>query len=358
MANVMQLVQHFKVGGLEKMVFELSSKSQHSQTTHVVSLEGEHEMSISQWPQLKSLSDTHCLNKKPGISFKVVEQLRLLIDKYQIDIIHSHHIGPMLYAACAINKRKHVKHVTTIHDAWYLNGWRYRLLTKLLCNLSPITVVADAVAVADEVYNKVDFRAQEIVINGIDSVEFSPINQQFARYQLDLPRKAKLIGCAARVEEGKGHQILIEQLVNFPEHFHLVFAGSGSKMEEYKHMAIKLGVGHRVHWLGRVDQMAIFYSSIDIFCLFSQREGLPLSILEAMSCNKPIVASDVGGVNEIVDKYSGILLSYDDPHLLAKVIPEALNLKKDNIIRESVIKLGCSRIMAAQYDALYDSVLV
>lgn len=358
MLNIMQLVQHFKVGGLEKMVFELSSKTNHSETTHVVSLEGEHEASLEKWPQLKLLSNTHCLTKKPGISLKVIEQLVYLIDKYQIDIIHSHHIGPMLYAACAVNKRKHVKHITTIHDAWYLNGWRYRLITKLLCKWSPITVVADAKAVADEVYNKVDYKAQEIVINGIDSVEFSPVNKQFARYQLDLPRKPKLIGCAARVEEGKGHKVLIEQLVNFPDEFHFVFAGSGTKINEYKRLAKNLGVENRVHWLGTIDQMSTFYSSIDIFCLFSEREGLPLSILEAMSCNKPIVATDVGGVKEVVHKEAGILLSYKEPHLLAKAVLQALKLPKENNIRESMIKLGCSRIMAAQYDALYDSVKV
>jgi len=358
MVNVMQLVQHFKIGGLEKMVFELSSKSNHSQTTYVVALEGESNDALKQWPQLNLLPHVKCLNKQPGISLKIVDQLVALIDKHQIDIIHSHHIGPMLYGACAINKRKHVKHVTTIHDAWYLNGWRYRLLTRLLYKFSPITVVADAVAVADEVYKKVDFKAQEIVINGIDSVEFSPVNMQFARYQLNLPRAVKLIGCAARVEEGKGHCKLLEQLINLPDDFHLVFAGSGSKLAEYQNYAKQLGVENRVHWLGNVQNMTTFYSCLDLFCLFSQREGLPLSVLEAMSCNKPVVASNVGGMSEVVTKSSGILLEFDQPQLLPQAIMDALSLKKENAIREAAIKQGCSRIMAAQYDALYDSVLV
>ncbi|WP_177207923.1 glycosyltransferase [Pseudoalteromonas denitrificans] len=354
----MQLVQHFKIGGLEKMVFELSSKSNHSQTTHVVSLEGDCDDVLKQWPQLKLLSHVDCLDKQPGISFKIVDQLVALIDEHQIDIIHSHHIGPMLYGACAIKKRRHVKHITTVHDAWYLNGWRYRLLTRLLYKLTPITVVADAVAVADEVYKKVDFKAQEIVINGIDSVEFSPINMQFARYQLNLPRTAKLIGCAARIEEGKGHCKLLEQLINLPDDFHLVFAGSGSKLKEYQSLAKQLGIEKRVHWLGNVQQMTTFYSCLDLFCLFSQREGLPLSILEAMSCNKPVVASNVGGVSEVVTKGLGILLEFNQSQLLPQAILDALNLKKENAIREAAIKQGCSRIMAAQYDALYDSVLV
>ncbi|SFB89071.1 Glycosyltransferase involved in cell wall bisynthesis [Pseudoalteromonas denitrificans DSM 6059] len=358
MVNVMQLVQHFKIGGLEKMVFELSSKSNHSQTTHVVSLEGDCDDVLKQWPQLKLLSHVDCLDKQPGISFKIVDQLVALIDEHQIDIIHSHHIGPMLYGACAIKKRRHVKHITTVHDAWYLNGWRYRLLTRLLYKLTPITVVADAVAVADEVYKKVDFKAQEIVINGIDSVEFSPINMQFARYQLNLPRTAKLIGCAARIEEGKGHCKLLEQLINLPDDFHLVFAGSGSKLKEYQSLAKQLGIEKRVHWLGNVQQMTTFYSCLDLFCLFSQREGLPLSILEAMSCNKPVVASNVGGVSEVVTKGLGILLEFNQSQLLPQAILDALNLKKENAIREAAIKQGCSRIMAAQYDALYDSVLV
>jgi glycosyltransferase involved in cell wall biosynthesis len=358
MVNVMQLVQHFKIGGLEKMVFELSSKSSHSQETHVVALEGECNDVINNWPELNALSHICCLDKKPGISLKVVEQLIELIDKYQIDIIHSHHIGPMLYAAYAINKRPNVKHISTVHDAWYLNNWRYRWITRLLCKFSPITIVADASAVADEVYKKVDFKAHEIVINGIDSAEFSPLNMQYARYQLNLPRKIKLIGCAARVEPGKGHKVLLDQLVHFSEEYQLVFAGSGSMLEEYKMLAKTLGVDKRVLWLGNVSQMVTFYSAIDIFCLFSEREGLPLSILEAMSCNKPVVASNVGGISEVVTSRCGVLLELNEAHLLSSAVSSAFNLKKDNVIREEAIKQGCSRIMAAQYDALYDSVLV
>lgn len=358
MVNVMQLVQHFKIGGLEKMVFELSSKSVHSQKTHVVALEGECGDVIENWPQLNALSHICCLDKKPGISLQIVNQLVVLIDKHQIDIIHSHHIGPMLYGAYAIKRRPQVKHISTVHDAWYLNNWRYRLITRLLCKFTPITIVADAEAVAEEIYKKVDFKAQKIVINGIDSVEFSPVNMQYARYQLNLPRKMKLIGCAARVEDGKGHSVLLEQLTHFSDEYHLVFAGSGSKLEEYKSQAKALGIEKRVHWLGKVNEMVTFYSAIDIFCLFSEREGLPLSILEAMSCNKPVVASNVGGISEVVTKNSGVLLELNEAHLLASSVAAAFSLKKENVIRDEAIKQGCSRVMAAQYDALYDSVLV
>jgi glycosyltransferase involved in cell wall biosynthesis len=168
----------------------------------------------------------------------------------------------------------------------------------------------------------------------------------------------KLIGCAARVESGKGHKVMLEQLVHFSNDFQLVFAGNGSKLAEYQSFAKHLGIEKRVHWLGNVTQMNTFYSAIDIFCLFSEREGLPLSILEAMSCNKPVVASNVGGISEVVTSNSGVLLELNEAHLLPSAVQSAFSLKKDNVIREQAIKQGCSRIMAAQYDALYNSVLM
>ncbi|MDP4985544.1 glycosyltransferase [Pseudoalteromonas tunicata] len=353
MINVMQLVQHFKVGGLEKMVFELRRKSIHNATTHVVAL----EESSQAWPELATLPNLCSLNKQAGIQPKVITQLVEYIDKHDIRIIHSHHIGPMLYAALAIVQRPHVKHVTTVHDAWYLQQWRMRLITWAICKFTNVNVVADAQAVAQEVAQKVHHQANDVVINGIDSVYFSPINQQFARYQLSLPQNVRLIGCGARVESGKGHQAMISQLHLLPNDIHLVFAGDGGLKADLIVLAQTLGVAHRIHWLGRISKMQVFYSAIDVFCLFSEREGLPLALLEAMACNRPVVASDVGGVKEVVNPDAGIVLDKDDIEKLAPALLQAFALKENNI-RGNNLGLVCSSLMAKRYDAIYQTLCV
>ena len=75
--------------------------------------------------------------------------------------------------------------------------------------------------------------------------------------------------------------------------------------------------------MGNVHDMRAFYSSIDVMCLYSQREGLPLSIIEAMACGIPIVASDVGGIHEVVTPEQGELVSVNDFNQLAPAIQRA-----------------------------------
>ena len=359
MINVMQLVQHFTViGGLEKMVVELSRKSAHRQSTHLVSLSDKHSDLAECWPDLYHNAHVTCLNKPDGIQWSVVKQLVEHIDQHQIDVIHSHHIGPMLYAAMAIKQRPHVKHITTIHDAWYLQQWRYRLMTWALCKFTAMNVVADAQAVAQEVKRKVHHSAEQVIINGIDSVQFSPINQQYARFQLGLPNHARIVGCGARLEPGKGHQDIIAHLTQLPQDVHVAFAGEGSLKAELIHMTDQLGLSKRVHWLGMVQEMEVFYSAIDVFCLFSQREGLPLTLLEALACNTPVVASNVGGISEIVDQQAGILIAPDRADLLPESLEQAFVLKQSKTIRANNLTQVCSSLMAKRYDALYRALVV
>ena len=66
----------------------------------------------------------------------------------------------------------------------------------------------------------------------------------------------------------------------------------------------------------------------------------------------------LAGSVKLLHLQCGVLLELNEAHLLPSAVSNACNLKQDNVIREEAIKQGCSRVMAAQYDALYDSVLV
>lgn len=356
MANILQLVQHLQVGGLEKMVFALSQKSQYADQTAIVALEGKKLDAIENWPELQNVERLACLNKAPKVSFTVVRKLLKLVDKWQIDVIHSHHIGPMFYAALVQKFRPKVKHVSTVHDAWYLQNTKARWMTKMICRLSSVTLVADAQAVAKEWHKQLATPADHVVLNGVDCQTFNPISKSTARKRLNLPMDKVLVGCAARLEAGKGHDALIQSLLKLPEKQHLVFAGAGSQMNALKQLASRLGVANRIHWLGCTQQMTAFYSAIDVFCLFSQREGLPLTILEAMSCNTPVVASDVGGVREVVSEQTGIVLPLSQIAKLPNSLIAAMSLKKGTHVRQYALKNRDLSCMAGSYDKIYQSV--
>ncbi|MEM5478404.1 glycosyltransferase [Pseudoalteromonas fuliginea] len=353
--NVLHLVQHFKIGGLEKMAATLMQKSQFSDTSVFVSLEGSFSEAVRDWPQLAAFEHRLiCLNKAEKFDLNTVRKLSALLKKHNIDVIHSHHIGPMLYASIVSLKNRQIKHVSTIHDAWYLKSFKQRLITKLLNKLTKIYWVADAQVVAKDFYTETAIRTDRTILNGVDFKQFFSTNELDARHELNLPKKVSLIGCSARLELGKGHFPLIRVLSSLPANIELVFAGSGSLRRKLVDYASSLGVSERVHFLGNVQSMQLFYSAINVMCLYSQREGLPLSILESMACGKAIVATDVGGISEVLTHKQGVLVKSGDEMGLKLAVIKAINMKQGECIREHIFSIADANKMSEEYDHFYN----
>ncbi|MCB2141303.1 glycosyltransferase, partial [bacterium] len=156
--------------------------------------------------------------------------------------------------------------------------------------------------------------------------------------QLGFKFQDKLIGLVANLRPEKNHKALIRafaRLLKAQPSAHLVFAGLDCMDGQLEAYTQALGVAESVHFLGvRLDVPEIL-NILDVFCLPSKNEGLPLSILEAMACGVPVIGADVIGINEVLtDNKTGLLFPYDDDRVLC----EKLNLLlTDQKIRETVI---------------------
>lgn len=354
MNKIIQLIQHPKIGGLEKMAYSLCQKNINEDKMYMVSLEGRKQESYKEWPELIHLENFYCLNKKNKFDWNVVNKLVKLVDEKKINIIHSHHIGPLIYATLLKIKRPKIKHIHTVHDAWYLSNKKYNLFTKIIKKTTNVTIVSDAKSVSNMLEEQTKIKSDYIVLNGIDTNYFSPTSKLKSRKSLKLPTEKILIGCAARIEKGKGQKYLIDSLLNLPKKIEIVFAGEGSEKRKLEEYAKKINVSDRVHWLGNVHNMPTFYSSIDIFSLFSEKEGLPLSIMEAMSCNKPVVVSDVGGIKEVVNQETGIVVSFENKDKLYKYLLLALKFNYGLNIRKKSLNIINIREMQNKYHLIYD----
>lgn len=147
------------------------------------------------------------------------------------------------------------------------------------------------------------------------------------------------IGMAARLNEEKGHRHLLAAmpavLQQHPQ-AHLILAGDGSEMEALKAQARDLNIEKHVEFLGRYDpsQLNDIMSRIDVYVLPSRTEGMPQSLIEAMAYRKPIVATPVGAVPELIeDGVNGRLVPYSDSEALALRINELLG---NPALRESM----------------------
>ena len=131
------------------------------------------------------------------------------------------------------------------------------------------------------------------------------------------------IGVVSRLEEIKGMDLVIPAFARLHKECpqtRLLIVGDGSLRGKMEMQARELGVGECIEWAGRQEQGALqgFYERIDLFWMPSRSEGFGLSALEAMARGCPVIASDVGGLPELLeDGRAGVLIPPDDADALA-----------------------------------------
>jgi glycosyltransferase involved in cell wall biosynthesis len=141
-----------------------------------------------------------------------------------------------------------------------------------------------------------------VLRNGVDLELFRPMPREEARRKLGLGAGSVVLSVGNLVP-AKGHDLVIRATATLPN-VTCVIVGEGSERRTLADLAGALGASDRVRFLPVVPQeeLAAIYSAADVLALGSMREGWPNVLLEAMACGTPVVATDVGGVREIVTR--------------------------------------------------------
>ena len=354
MKTVLQVVQHLRPGGIESMALDLTRFAPSNEKTLIVSLEGTYQQALKNWPKLAEFKNQLIfLNKKPGVKAGLIYQLIQLIKEKRVFAVHTHHIGPLLYAGIAARLAGVKFRIHTEHDAWHLANSKRRFMQKAVIKCVQPILVADAKTVANHMQQHLNYQHPiNIINNGIDSDYFTPGDRITARATLRLPQDNLIIGCSGRMETVKGQHILVHALKQLPEHAHIAFAGSGSCENKLQELVNKFGLQDRVHFLGHLDQMAIFYQSLDLFCLPSLNEGFPLSSLEAQSCNVATLVTDVGASKETLSPESGRFVKPEDCDAMASVLLDMINNPKETSPRLYVKQHANVQSMVSAYVSL------
>jgi len=323
---IIHVVQHLKPGGIESFALEFQRAAQPFFDVHIISLEKQNVKCY--WNNIDGVKNfIHMLDKKPGWQANIFSQLTTFFKKINPMYVHTHHIGPLIYGGMAarLASVKHIIH--TEHDAWHLANIKPRVLQKLFIALVRPIYVADANFVAKQINRLMPSLEPVVIPNGVDITKFKPLagNKQKLLKEAGLPIELKFIGCAARLESVKAHDVLIKALHNLPGNIGLLLAGTGSLEKNLKQLVINLNLDRRVFFLGHVDDMTTFYPLIDVFCLSSSNEGLPLSPMEAQACGVPVVLTDVGGCKEAVCSETGRIVQPNNPKLLSQALLNTLN---------------------------------
>jgi teichuronic acid biosynthesis glycosyltransferase TuaC len=165
--------------------------------------------------------------------------------------------------------------------------------------------------------------------NGCDFDIFHPADRGAARAELHVEPAAELIVFTGRLVPGKGLRELLQAVaILAPSHprLRLVCIGEGVMDQELRQRASQPDLRGYVKFLGNLnaDQIARWLAASNVFCLPSYSEGCPNVIIEALACGRPVVATNVGGIPELMDSRCGILVPPRDAKALADALAKTL----------------------------------
>ena len=200
-----------------------------------------------------------------------------------------------------------------------------------------------------------------VVYNGIDPARLLESGYDL-RASLGIGRDALVIATCGSLVAGKAHDVLIRAFADLPDQAtaRLLVAGEGSDRVALTKLACSLGVGGRVHFLGNRDDVASVYRAADVFALASRQESFGLALAEAGLFGLPVVASNVGGIPEVVaDEETGLLVPADDVAAFSLALGR---LGADPALRARLGAAGRARVgqmfnatrMAEQFEAVYE----
>jgi glycosyltransferase involved in cell wall biosynthesis len=175
--------------------------------------------------------------------------------------------------------------------------------------------------------------------NGIDLSRFEGISAESVREELGLSREITLIGSVGRLASQKGQTYLLRALprvVQKHPQTHLVFIGEGPQEAELRGLAVELGVAGHCTFLGFRRNVPELLARLDIFVQPSPREGLSITLLEAMAAKRPVIATNITGNREVLDDgINGVLCQPMNSTALAKALIDLIeNPKKARLLGE------------------------
>ncbi len=193
-----------------------------------------------------------------------------------------------------------------------------RQLLKAAAKAEGLLAVSGALK-ADMAALGIDADKITVHYTGVDQSRFAPRDRASEKARLGIT--GPLILCVGALIPRKNQALLIEALPQLPNAT-LMLAGHGPAESDYRALAAKLGVADRVRFMGNIahDDLPALYAAADVMALVSESEGLANVWVEALACGTPIVASDVGGIRELVKSPDAGRIVERNPDAIATAI--------------------------------------
>ncbi len=348
MKNVLHIGSERNWRGGENQVWLLANNSS----------EFKHYMAYPQGAKaLERMSEKFTVCELPSsksYDFRNVRSLRLFCTSNNIDIIDAH---SSVALGWALKVKKYIPSIKVVFHRRVAFPMKENIFSRRKYHSSKIDAY---VGISQYIVNQlltygVDKSKVYRVCSAVNQAEeFTPENEAQAwKAKLNIPMSAKTIGLVGAMTWEKGHDLAIQAFASLKdESFHLLLAGEGSQRIEIENYIERLRLGARVHLLGHIQNVPSLLSALDILVVPSRQEGLGSTVLDAFAYKTFVVASNAGGLPEMVhDGETGLLFQSGDVESLQKKLnvatakytegeiqKNAFQFMQDNFSLEDMVK--------------------
>ncbi|HWK56126.1 MAG TPA: glycosyltransferase [Parapedobacter sp.] len=344
--KILHTIRQGKIGGGESHVLDL--------VTHLNSIHFESViLAFTYGPMVSLLTQkgfkVYVIETTRPFDFRIWPKVKKILATEKIDILHAH--GTRAASNTILSaKRLGLTTIYTVH------GWSFHKNQNFLIKFIRIKSEQFLVRKSDITLcvsennmkeGKAKFAMERtcVIKNGVDQHKFS-LNRQFKdiRTELGIDRSVTLVGFIGRITEQKDPGTLIKAIALLPNDANIRFliVGNGDMKKTIVDMATSLNVSEKIVFQDFRQDVPDLLNAIDIFCLPSLWEGLPIAVLEAMAMGKAVIATAVDGTKEIIThQHNGLLIATKRSDQLANAIQK---LTEKKIEREMLGKEALNTI--------------
>jgi glycosyltransferase involved in cell wall biosynthesis len=272
-------------------------------------------------------------------NIKIMLQLRLVqryIKENGIQLVHCHLPWAGIVSRF-VGKLTDIPVVYTEHNKQERYHWGTRVINLLTMDLLRL-VIAVSADVAESIHRykprlKVPVR---IILNGVNTEHFNRqfFNDRIVRERFNIPGEAPIIGTVAVFRVQKRLDLwmdLAAKILQRCSDAHFIIVGDGPLKKDLMKKRDSLGLQDRIHMPGLETEVRTYLAAFDVYMMSSVFEGLPVALLEAMAMSCPVVATNAGGVKELIrHEVDGLLCAVEEP---GKLVADACALLQDKNLR-------------------------
>ena len=259
------------------------------------------------------------LDKKPGIDFSIFYSIYRLIKKEKPDVVHTHLnvVKYVMPSAICLGVKCCVHTVHNIADKE--QGKLDRRITKFFAKRFKLKLVGITPIIKESIIKEYELDESKVpmVYNGRDLGQFLP------KTDYNSAEDEVKVLHVGRFTKQKNHEMLLNAFKNALKEnarLRLYLIGDGELIQPMKEFATRIGITDHVCFLGIRNDVNDLMVDADIFVLPSIYEGMPITLIEAMSCGLPIVATRVGGVPDMLSEDNAILINTDENELSSAIL--------------------------------------